>query len=83
VFLFVLAGEDLGDAVAARGGVECEAGAGQRHEGPLGQAEIAALDIGVLNHQLRDHFGDHVVEVGSMSDEPTSGSYFCRSFCQS
>src|SRR5439155_11459679 len=48
--------------------VERQARARQRHRRPAGDLEVAALDVGVLDRQLRHHLADQVVEVGAVGD---------------
>ena len=66
--LLVLTGEDRGDPISARRWIEGEACPGQRNERPFRQAQISPLDVGMLNDQLGDHLGNHIIEIGAMPD---------------
>ena len=62
----VLPLEDLRDAVAAGSGVDFKPHARQTGVWAWRQRYVAAVDIGVLHGQFRDHFAEHVIQVGTV-----------------
>src|ERR1043165_4924938 len=65
IFL-VLTVKDLRDAIASGLLVKLKTRAGQTVTRPRRNLKIAALDVSVLNRELRDHFTDHVIESRTM-----------------